>query len=273
MKHAGVRVDADAAPHARRRPRLVDSLARHVPAALERGGEAARRRHAKVAGDGAPAADARAPPLGGGAGRGRVGRAARRARHVHRRRPAVPRARVRRRASGPRTSGRFHYYVVRDARGQGRAGHVLHGGAVEGRHDGLRRGLRAGRAAPRRGPVLPDVDDVRDGLAADRGRPPLPGPQRGLEGRAGPADGRGLRAREGRGRRDDRPARPARRRPRAGRGRARARLRARPRCRTRWSTSRSRAATRSGCRRCPPRRACTSARPCSRSTTPTRSSS
>ena len=45
-------------------------------------------------------------------------------------------------------------------------------------------------AAPRRGPVLPDVDDVRDGLAADRGRPPLPGPQRGLEGRAGPADGR-----------------------------------------------------------------------------------
>ena len=42
--------DDDAAPHARRHPRRWwTSLARHVPAALERGGEAAQRRHAKVA--------------------------------------------------------------------------------------------------------------------------------------------------------------------------------------------------------------------------------
>ena len=111
-------------------------------------------------------------------------------------------------------------------RAASRAGDVLHGRAVEGRHDGLRRGLRAGRAAPRRGPVLPDLAHVRDGLAADRGRPPLPGPQQGLEGRAGPADGRGLRARQGRGRGDDRLPRPVLRRPRAGRGGQGARLRA-----------------------------------------------
>ena len=171
-----------------------------------------------------------------------MGRAARRARHVHRRRPAVPRARVRRRRA-PR--GRVGLPLLRrpQPRGQGRAGHVLHRGAVEGRHDGLRRGLRAGRAAPRRGPVLPDVDDVRDGLAADRGRPPLPGPQRGLEGRARPADGRGVRARAT-------PRAPGRSscatctpptsswpRPCASAATSRRR------CRSRWSTSRSPAAT------------------------------
>ena len=81
-------------------------------------------------------------------------------------------------------------------------------------------------AAPRRGPVLPDVDDVRDGLAADRGRPPVPGPQRGLEGRAGPADGApspSTRKAAGAGTIVLRDL--LLRRPRAGRGGPRARLR------------------------------------------------
>ena len=148
---------ADAAPHARGRPR-----ARRVARPARPGGAGARRRggpappredrRARHAG-----ADARAPPLRRRARRGRVGLAAGRARHVHRRRPAVPRARVRgaRRAA----RGRVGLPLLRRARrrGQGRAGDVLHGGAVEGRHDGLRRGLRAGRAASRRGPVLPDL--------------------------------------------------------------------------------------------------------------------
>ena len=82
--------------------------------------------------------------------------------------------------------------------GQAGAGDVLHRRAVEGRHARLRGGLRAGRGAPRGGSVLPDVADLRDGLAADRGRPSLSRPQRGLEGRAGPVAGRRLRARGGR---------------------------------------------------------------------------
>lgn len=54
MKHAGVRATLTLHHTLDDVRGLVDSLARHVPAALERGGEAARRRHAKVAGTTAP---------------------------------------------------------------------------------------------------------------------------------------------------------------------------------------------------------------------------
>ncbi len=54
MKHSGVRSTMTLHHTLDDVRNLVDSLARHVPAALERGGEAARRRHAKVAGAGTP---------------------------------------------------------------------------------------------------------------------------------------------------------------------------------------------------------------------------
>jgi len=50
MKHSGVRVTLTLHHTLDDVRALVESLARHVPAALERGGEAARRRHEKVAG-------------------------------------------------------------------------------------------------------------------------------------------------------------------------------------------------------------------------------
>ena len=223
MKHAGVRVTLTLHHTLDDVRALVERLAVHVPAALERGGEAARRRHEKVAGT-APAltlehvgsADALKAEewdaLLGERGTFTVDGL-----------KFLEQAFAGRRAAG----GRVGLPLLRrpQPRGQARAGHVLHRGAVEGRHAGRRRGLRAGRGAPRRGPVLPDVDDVRDGLAADRGRPSLPRPQRGLEGRAGPAAGRGLRARGGRRCGHDRAARPLLRRPRAGGGDPRARVR------------------------------------------------
>ena len=197
MKHAGVRVTLTLHHTLDDVRALVESLAEHVPAALERGGEAARRRHAKIAGDARPALTLE---------HHRTRRRARRRASGTRcwasaaRSPSTACSSSSARSRGGRAArGRVGLPLLRRARPrrQGRAGHVLHGRAVEGRHARLGRGLRAGRGAPRRGPVLPDVDDVRDGLAADRGRPPLPRPQRGLEGRAGPADGRGLRARAG----------------------------------------------------------------------------
>ncbi len=50
MKHAGVRITLTLHHRLQDIRALVEALARHVPAALERGGEAARRRAAKVAG-------------------------------------------------------------------------------------------------------------------------------------------------------------------------------------------------------------------------------
>jgi 7-keto-8-aminopelargonate synthetase-like enzyme len=50
MKHSGVRVTLTLHHTEDDIRALVDSLARHVPAALERGGEAAKRRHAKIVG-------------------------------------------------------------------------------------------------------------------------------------------------------------------------------------------------------------------------------
>ena len=55
MKHAGVRMTITLHHTHDDIRALVDSLARHVPAALERGGEAAQRRAAVVAGEHAPA--------------------------------------------------------------------------------------------------------------------------------------------------------------------------------------------------------------------------
>ena len=55
MKHAGVRATLTLHHTLDDVRALVESLAVHVPAALERGGEAARRRHEKVAGTAAPA--------------------------------------------------------------------------------------------------------------------------------------------------------------------------------------------------------------------------
>jgi 7-keto-8-aminopelargonate synthetase-like enzyme len=55
MKHSGVRATMTLHHTLDDVRSLVDSLARHVPAALERGGEAARRRHSKVAGTATPA--------------------------------------------------------------------------------------------------------------------------------------------------------------------------------------------------------------------------
>ena len=55
MKHAGVRMTLTLHHTLDDIRGLVESLARHVPAALERGGEAAQRRHAKVIGGGGPA--------------------------------------------------------------------------------------------------------------------------------------------------------------------------------------------------------------------------
>jgi 7-keto-8-aminopelargonate synthetase-like enzyme len=55
MKHAGVRMTLTVHHTLDDVRALVDALARHVPAALERGGEAAKRRHAKVTGGIAPA--------------------------------------------------------------------------------------------------------------------------------------------------------------------------------------------------------------------------
>ena len=173
----------------------------------------------------------------------------------------------------PEDEWAFHYYVVRDR--AGKAVLATFFTAALWKDDMLASAevSELVEAAPRRGPVLPDLDDVRDGLAADRGRPPLPGPQRGLEGRAGPADGaRSSEHAAAGGRGDDRAARPARRRPRAGRGDPRARLRqdvAAGLARLRAGRRRRRGVAGAGCRS---RRACTSARPCCRSTTPTTSS-
>ena len=192
MKHAGVRMTITLHHTFEDIRGLVASLARHVPAALERGGEAAKRRHAKIVGEHGPALvlehhrsasalDAREwDSLLGERGTFTVDGL-----------PYLERA-FGERGRAPR--GPVELPLLRGAQPgrQGRAGDVLHGGAVEGRHARVGRGLLAGRGAPGRGPVLPDVDDVRDGLAADRGRPPVPGPQRGLEGRAGPVDGRGV---------------------------------------------------------------------------------
>src|SRR3954471_6617307 len=55
MKHAGVRITLTLHHTADDIRNVVESLARHVPAALERGGDAAKRRHAKVTGDLGPA--------------------------------------------------------------------------------------------------------------------------------------------------------------------------------------------------------------------------
>jgi 7-keto-8-aminopelargonate synthetase-like enzyme len=55
MKHAGVRVTLTLHHTCDDIRALVEALGRHVPAALERGGEAARRRHAKVTGGLGPA--------------------------------------------------------------------------------------------------------------------------------------------------------------------------------------------------------------------------
>ncbi len=56
MKHAGVRITLTLHHTADDIRAVVESLARHVPAALERGGDAAKRRHAKVTGElGGPA--------------------------------------------------------------------------------------------------------------------------------------------------------------------------------------------------------------------------
>jgi 7-keto-8-aminopelargonate synthetase-like enzyme len=55
MKHSGVRATLTLHHSLDDVRALVESLAHHVPAALERGGEAAKRRHAKVAGEVAPA--------------------------------------------------------------------------------------------------------------------------------------------------------------------------------------------------------------------------
>src|SRR4051794_9392468 len=55
MKHAGVRMTITLHHTLDDIRAVVESLGRHVPAALERGGEAARRRHEKVAGPTAPA--------------------------------------------------------------------------------------------------------------------------------------------------------------------------------------------------------------------------
>ncbi len=55
MKHAGVRMTLTVHHTLDDVRALVGALAEHVPAALERGGEAAKRRHAKVAGDRRPA--------------------------------------------------------------------------------------------------------------------------------------------------------------------------------------------------------------------------
>ena len=61
MKHAGVRMTLTVHHTLDDVRALVGALAEHVPAALERGGEAAKRRHAKVTGEHRPGADARAP--------------------------------------------------------------------------------------------------------------------------------------------------------------------------------------------------------------------
>src|SRR3954454_4504798 len=50
MKHSGVRATLTLHHSLDDVRALVESLARHVPEALERGGEAAKRRHAKIAG-------------------------------------------------------------------------------------------------------------------------------------------------------------------------------------------------------------------------------
>ena len=55
MKHAGVRMTLTVHHTLDDVRALVGALAEHVPAALERGGEAAKRRHAKVTGDRRPA--------------------------------------------------------------------------------------------------------------------------------------------------------------------------------------------------------------------------
>ena len=55
MKHAGVRMTITQHHTFDDIRGIVDSLSRHVPAALERGGEAAKRRHAKVTGGLGPA--------------------------------------------------------------------------------------------------------------------------------------------------------------------------------------------------------------------------
>src|SRR4051812_8420585 len=55
MKHAGVRITLTLHHTADDIRGVVESLVRHVPAALERGGDAAKRRHAKVTGELVPA--------------------------------------------------------------------------------------------------------------------------------------------------------------------------------------------------------------------------
>ncbi len=272
MKHSGVRSTMTLHHTLDDIRNLVDSLARHVPAALERGGEAAR-----------------------GATRRSREPARRRCTLEHHRSAAaldatewdgllgergtftVDGLRFLERAFAggerPEDEWNFHYYVVRDREGKAVLATFFTAALWKDDMMASAEVSELVEAAPRRGPVLPDVDDVRDGLAADRGRPPLPGPQRGLEGRAGPADGRRC---------------PSTRRPPA-RGRSScatctpptsswprpcaSAATSRPRCRTRSSMSRSSAATRSGSQASAPRRACTSARPCCRSTTPTTSSS
>jgi 7-keto-8-aminopelargonate synthetase-like enzyme len=113
MKHSGVRATLTLHHSLDDVRALVESLARHVPAALERGGEAARRRHAKVVGEhgltlehhrSADALDAREWDglLGG---RGTF---------------TVDGLRFLERAFGgpgerPEDEWRFHYYLVRDA--------------------------------------------------------------------------------------------------------------------------------------------------------------
>src|SRR3954462_3726850 len=54
MKHAGVRITLTLHHTADDIRAVVESLSRHVPAALERGGDAAKRRHLKVTGEVAP---------------------------------------------------------------------------------------------------------------------------------------------------------------------------------------------------------------------------
>ena len=218
MKHAGVRVTLTLHHTLDDIRALVESLARHVPAALERGGEAAKRRHAKIVGRSGAGADAGAPPLRRRAGRGASGT---RCWASAARSPSTACGSSSARSAARRAArGRVGLPLLRRPRprGQAGAGDVLHGGAVEGRHDGLRRGLRAGRAAPRRGPVLPDVETFAMGSLLTEGDHLYLDRNADWKGALDLLMGAVSEHAQGRGRGDDRLPRPALRRPRAGRG-------------------------------------------------------
>ena len=272
MKHAGVRSTMTLHHTLDDVRNLVDSLARHVPAALERGGEAARRRHAKVAGTDTP-------PL----------------RLEHHRSAAALDATewdsllgergtftvdglkfLERAFAGgerPEDEWSFHYYVVRDREGKPVLATFFTAALWK---DDMMASAEVSELVEQRraedpyyltsmtfamGSLLTEGDHLYLDRNAD------------WKGALDLLMAARVRAREGRRRGHDRPSRPATPPTSSWPRPCASAATSRPRCRTRSSTSRSTAATSSGSSACPRRRACTSARRSCRSTTPTTSSS